>query len=175
MKSIEKTEILFSKEDIAKRIHELGKVITDDFKDKKLMIVVLLKGGFQFAADLSKKLDMNVHIEFMRTSSYSSETTSSHNVKIINDIEKSIEDFHILIVDDIIDTGFTLKKVKEHIESKNPLSLKSVCFLDKPSRRIVDIEADYIGYTVDDMFVVGYGLDYQDKYRNLPYIFVFKD
>lgn len=170
-----KRELLLSREEIQKRVKELGKEISKDYKDKKLLVVSLLKGSFIFTADLVRELDIPVKIEFMATSSYGHSTESSGKVKVLYDIKGSLEGYDVLIADDIADTGITMKYIMEYLKSKNPNSIKCCVLLDKPSRRKVELEPDYIGFTIPDKFIVGYGLNYGDYYRNIPYVFAFVD
>ncbi|SEF54556.1 hypoxanthine phosphoribosyltransferase [Caloramator fervidus] len=169
--SNKKENILISSEEIAKKVAELGKKISEDYKDKKLYVLSLLRGSFIFTADLVRHIDVPVKIGFMATSSYGHGEVSSGQVKIVQDITDNIEGYDVLIVDDIIDTGITMKFVMEYIKSKNPASVKSCVLLDKPERRKVEITPDYCCFTIPDVFVVGYGLNYGDYYRNKPYIF----
>lgn len=168
-----KCEVMFDEETISKRVHELGKMIEADYKDKNLLVVALLKGSFIFCADLVRTINLtNLKINFMTTSSYGSSDQSSGEVIVKSDITiDDISDFDVLIVDDISDTANTMDFVVKHIKAKNPRSLKTCVLLDKPSRRQVEFEADYCGFTIEDKFVVGYGFDFDDKYRNFPYIF----
>ncbi len=168
-------EVLFTREDIRKRVEELGKQISEDYKDKKLLVVSLLKGSFIFTADLVREIDIPVIVEFMTTSSYGHSTDSTGNVKILYDINRDLTGYDVLIADDITDTGITMKYVMEYLKSKNPNSIKNCVLLDKPSRREVEIEPDYVGFTIPDKFIVGYGLNYGDYYRNVPYVFAFVD
>lgn len=162
----------FSKDQIAEKVAELGAQITKDYKGKNLLIIPLMKGAFIFASDLIRSIDMNISIEFLKTSSYHDSLESSGKVQIENEINLDISKYDVLIVDDIVDTGITLKAVSEYISEKNPLSLKSCTFLDKPERREVEFVPDYCGYEIENNFVIGYGLNYiGDGYRNLPYIF----
>ncbi|KMT21244.1 hypoxanthine phosphoribosyltransferase [Clostridium cylindrosporum] len=166
-----KENILFSKEEIADRISEISKVISEDYKDKKLYVLSLLRGSFIFAADLVRELSVPVNIGFMSTSSYGHGEVSTGDVKVVQDISDNIEGYDVLIVDDIVDTGTTMKFIKEYLTKYNPASIKSCVLLDKPSRRKVDIDPDYTCFTIEDVFVVGYGLNYGDYYRNIPYVF----
>lgn len=166
-----KRNILFSEEQINSRISELGKVITEDYKDKKLYVLSLLRGSFVYAADLVRKIDLDTKIGFMTTSSYGHNETSSGAVKVVNDIPDNIEGWDVLIVDDIVDTGITMDFVVDHIKRLNPASIKTCVLLDKPSRRKVEIKPDYCCFEIEDVFVVGYGLNYGDFYRNIPYVF----
>ncbi len=166
-----KRNILFSKEKIDARIEELGKVITEDYKDKNLYVLSLLRGSFIYAADLVRAIDTKTKIGFMTTSSYGHDEVSSGKVKVINDIPDNIEGYDVLIVDDIIDTGITMNFVVNHVKSLGVASVKTCVLLDKPSRRTVEIEPNYCCFTIEDLFVVGYGLNYGDHYRNIPYVF----
>lgn len=169
-----KEKILYSRDEIDVRVKEMGKELSQQYKGRDLVIVSLLKGSFVFTADLSRELSIPVEIEFMTTASYGNEEVSSGNVKILQDVRGSLKGKDVLIVDDIIDTGHTLKKVIEHLEEKEPNSIKVCVMLDKPSRRQVDLEPDYVGYEIPDVFIVGYGLNYGDYFRNIPYIFTFE-
>ncbi|MCE5221028.1 MAG: hypoxanthine phosphoribosyltransferase [Clostridium sp.] len=166
-----KRNILFSKEQINSRIEELGKIITEDYKDKNLYVLSLLRGSFVYAADLVRAVALNAKIGFMTTSSYDNSETSSGSVKVVSDISDNIEGWDVLIVDDIVDTGITMDFVLNHVKNLNPASVKSCVLLDKPSRRKIDIKPDYCCFEIEDLFVVGYGLNYGDFYRNVPYIF----
>ena len=169
-----KEKILFSRDEIDKRVRELGVELSEVYKGRDLVIVSLLRGSFVFTADLSREMSIPVEIEFMTTASYGNEEVSSGIVKILQDVRGSLKGKDVLIVDDIIDTGHTLKKVIEHLEEKEPDSIKVCVMLDKPSRRQVELEPDYVGYVIPDLFIVGYGLNYGDYYRNIPYIFTFE-
>lgn len=166
-----KRNILFSEEQINSRIAELGKTITEDYKGKKLYLLSLLRGSFIYAADLSRAIDLETKVGFMTTSSYGHNETSSGTVKVVNDIPDNIEGWDVLIVDDIVDTGITMNFVVDHIKKLNPASVKTCVLLDKPSRRKVEINPDYCCFEIEDLFVVGYGLNYGDFYRNVPYVF----
>ncbi|WP_053956133.1 hypoxanthine phosphoribosyltransferase [Inediibacterium massiliense] len=170
-----KKEILFSREDLQKRIEELGRQIKKDYEGKKILAVSLLKGSFIFAADLVREIDAPVRIEFMATSSYGHGEESCGKVNILYDLPVDLEGYDVLVVDDIADTGLTMKFVLEHLNKKNPASIKCCVLLDKPSRRKTELEADYVGFTIPDKFIVGYGLNYGDYYRNVPYVFAFVD
>ena len=166
---------LITKEEIAKKVKELGESITEDFKNENesLIVVGLLKGSVIFLSDLVKELNIPVIIDFMSVSSYGSETVSSGDVKILKDTDLDLRGKHVLIVEDIIDTGLTLEHVIRYFkESKGVKTLKTCTLLSKPERRKVNIDIDYVGFDVPDKFVIGYGLDYDQKYRNLPYIAV---
>jgi len=165
-------EVLCSEEDIKLRLSELGKEIAEDYKDKNLYIISLLKGSFIFTADLVREINIPVKINFMTTSSYGHSEETSGNVEIVTDIDEDLTEYDILIVDDITDSGLTMKFVKDHLISRNAKSVKCCVLLDKPDRRQVEIQPDYVGFTIPDKFVVGYGLNYGDYYRNIPYVFV---
>lgn len=166
-----KWEVLCSEEQIANRLKELGEQISEDYKGKKLLVVSLLKGSFIFCADLVRNINVPVKIEFMTTSSYGHGEQSSGNVKVVSDVNSDLEGYDVLIVDDITDTALTMNHVINHLKAKNPNSVKSCVLLDKPSRRRVELVPDYCGFEIEDKFVVGYGLNYGDYYRNIPYVF----
>ncbi|QZY56259.1 hypoxanthine phosphoribosyltransferase [Crassaminicella profunda] len=168
-------ELLFSREDIQNRVKELGKQIAKDYEGKKILAVSLLKGSFIFAADLVREIDAPVRIEFMTTSSYGHGEETSGHVKVVHDLNMDLKDYDVLVIDDIADTGLTMEFVLEHLKAKNPASIKCCVLLDKPSRRKTELEADYVGFTIPDKFIVGYGLNYGDYYRNVPYVFAFVD
>ena len=165
--------ILLSEEEIVNRCKELGKQISMDYAGKHLVLVGLLKGSVPFMSELMKRIECDTEIDFMDVSSYDG-TESQGDVRIIKDLDRSPKDDDILIVEDIVDTGRTLKTVKKILLSKGASSVKIVTLLDKPDRRVVEIEPDYCGFIVPNEFVVGYGLDFNQKYRNLPYIGVLK-
>ncbi len=166
-------EVLFTREDISKRVRELGEEITSDYDGKEILVVSLLKGAFVFTADLVREINLPVEIDFLTTSSYGHGQESSGNVKFITDLTVEVKGKDVLIVDDIMDSGITMNEVKEYILSKNPNSVKVCTMLDKPSRRTVELTPDYVGYEIPDVFIVGYGLNYEQYYRNTPYIFAF--
>lgn len=170
-----KKKVLFSREEINNKVEELGKKLTEDYKDKDLVVVSLLKGSFIFTADLVREIEVNTQIEFMTTSSYGHSEESSGTVKIVNDLKIDVEGRDILIVDDITDSGLTMKFIMDHIKQLNPNSIKSCVLLDKPDRRTVELVPDYVGFTIPDLFIVGYGLNYGNHYRNIPFIFSFED
>ena len=167
-------EVLFDEKTIAQRVEALGEKITADYAGKDLLIIGILKGSFMFFSDLLKKIDLPLEIDFMAAKSYGDKTYSGE-VRIIKDLDKPIEGRHILIVEDILDTGRTLTALYKMLEVRGAASLKTCTFLDKPARRTTDFHADYKGYEIPDYFVVGYGLDYAEKYRNLPFVAVIKD
>jgi len=167
-------KVLITKEELQRRIVEMGEEITRDYRDSKLLILGILKGAVPFMADLIREIKVPLSYDFMAVSSYGASTQSSGVVRILKDLERSVEDEHILIVEDIVDTGLTLKYLKENLSNRKPLSIKVATLLDKPSRRKVSVVPDYNGFTIPDEFVVGYGLDFNEYYRNLPYIGVLK-
>ncbi len=169
-----KEKVLYSREEIDYRVKELGKELSEVYRGKKLVVVSLLRGSFIFTADLVRELDIPVEIEFMTTASYGNEEISSGDVKILQDVRGELVGKEVLIVDDIIDSGHTISKVIKHLEGKNPNTIKVCVMLDKPSRRQVELEPDYVGYEIPDVFIVGYGLNYGEYYRNIPYIFTFE-
>lgn len=164
--------ISVSKEEIEKIVKRLGSEISKDYQDKNPLIIGLLKGTIFFMVDLLKNIDIKCTLDFMKASSYSG-ASSTGNVMIKGDIPE-VDGRHVILIDDILDTGRTIKSVKELFESRNALSVKVCVLLNKPEGRVVDIEADYVGGLVENEFVVGYGLDYDEQYRNLPYIGVLK-
>ena len=167
--------VLYSKGEIEKIVTGLGKQISEDYKNKNLLLVSVLKGSVVFMADLMRSIDIPLEIDFMVVSSYGKGTKTSGNVKIIKDLNIDIKGYDLLIVEDILDSGVTLSTLKKMLEGREPASVKICTFFDKPERRIADIKADYVGAEVPDEFIVGYGLDYGEKYRNLPYVGVLKE
>ena len=167
-------EVLFTKEKIREKVEELGKIISREYKGLNPLCVCVLKGAVPFMADLIREIDIPIEMDFMDVSSYGNSTRSSGVVRIIKDLETSVEGRHVLIVEDIIDSGLTLSYLVEMLKARNAASVKIITMLDKPERRKVDLSPDYCGYTIPDAFVVGYGLDYAEKYRNLPYIGILK-
>ena len=163
-------EVLFTKEELEEIVKELGKKITEDYKGKNLFLITVLKGAVVFLADLMRAIECPCEIEFMVISSYGAGTISSGNVKIVKDIDVPLDDKDVLIVEDILDSGLTLGFLMNLLKNRNPKSLEICTLLDKPSRRVAEVEAKYTGRRIPDEFVVGYGLDYDEKYRNLPYI-----
>lgn len=166
--------VFFSKEEIQKRVEELGEQISRDYEGKQPLLVGILKGCFVFMADLSRALTVKCDIDFMAVSSYGNGTSSTGAVKIVKDLNADIEGRHILIIEDILDSGITLNYLRGYLEQRKPASIKICTLLDKKARRSADIQADYCGFDCPDAFIVGYGLDYAEKYRNLPYIGVLK-
>jgi hypoxanthine phosphoribosyltransferase len=166
---------LFSEEQIQEKVKELGRQIADDYRGRNPLVICVLKGAFIFMADLVKRIDIPLEIDFMAVSSYGNTTTSSGVVKIIKDLDTSVEGRDVLIVEDIIDSGLTLSYLIDVLERRNALSVKVVTLFDKPGRRTVGLEPDYKGFVIPDAFIVGYGLDYAERYRNLPYVGILKE
>ncbi|CCY48487.1 MULTISPECIES: hypoxanthine phosphoribosyltransferase [Peptostreptococcus] len=169
------TGTMLSQEEIEKKVVELAGKIQKDYEGQDILLVGILKGASVFVADLMRKIDLNVNIDFMSVSSYGSGTESSGTVKILKDLDVDIEGKNVLIVEDIIDSGATLRNLYDTLMTRNPKSLKLCTLLDKPERRKVHIDVDYVGFTIEDKFIVGYGIDYDEKYRNLPYIAMVED
>jgi hypoxanthine phosphoribosyltransferase len=167
-------EILFSEEQIQSKIKELGASISLDYEGRNPLVICVLKGAFIFMADLVKNITVPLEIDFMAVSSYGQSTKSSGVVKIIKDLDVPVEGRHILIVEDIIDSGLTLSYLIDVLERRNALTISVVALFNKPGRRTTELEPDYEGYVLPDEFVVGYGLDYAEKYRNLPFIGILK-
>jgi len=167
-------EILFSRMTIQKRVQELANQISDDYAGRELIVIGILRGAFVFMADLIREISIPCKIDFARVASYGAGAESSGKVVMTKDIETSISGRDILIVEDIVDTGLTLQYLTVWLKERNPRSLKVCAFLDKRKRRKVSFEADYVGFTIDDGFVVGYGLDFNEQYRYLPEVYVIK-
>lgn len=168
-------EVLYSEEEIQRKVQELGERISRDFEGRNLLVICVLKGAFIFMADLVKNITIPLDLDFMAVSSYGASTKSSGVVRIIKDLDVPVEGKDVLIVEDIIDSGLTLSYLIDVLERRNSRSVSVVALFDKPARRTVDLEPDYKGFTIPDAFVVGYGLDYAEKYRNLPFIGVLKE
>jgi len=167
-------EILISREKLMDRVKELGKQISKDYEGLDLMFIGVLKGSVPFLADLIREISIKCTIDFMAVSSYGSGTQSSGIVRILKDLDSNIEGRNVLIVEDIIDTGYTLKYLIENLKSRKPASIGICCLLDKPDRRKVELDIKYIGFKIPDAFIIGYGLDYAERYRNLPFIGILK-
>lgn len=167
-------EILLSQEAVQEKVAELGAILDRDYADKRPLMICVLKGALMFMADLTRAMKIYLELDFMAVSSYGVSTKSSGVVRILKDLEAGIEGRHIIIVEDIIDTGLTLNYLLENLKSRRPASLKICTLLDKPSRRKVNLAPDYCGFEIPDKFVVGYGLDFGEEYRNLPFIGVLK-
>ncbi len=166
-----KRNIIISEEQIRERIKEVGEQISKDYSGEKVYVLSLLRGSFIFTADLVRNIDLPTIIGFMTTSSYGHGEETSGNVKVVNDIPDNIKDFNVLVVDDIVDSGITMDFVMKHVKELGAKNVKCCVLLDKPERRKVDIEPDYCCFQIPDVFVVGYGLNYGDYYRNIPYVF----
>lgn len=166
--------IFFSEEQLKTRVQELADQINQDYQGKSPMLVSVLRGSFIFMADLMRAITLPCTVDFMSVSSYGAGTTSSGQVKITRDLSESIEDRDIIVVEDILDSGNTLSYLLQLLQARNPASIKLCTLLDKPSRRVKEVHIDYSGFSIPDEFVVGYGLDFAEKYRNLPYIGVLK-
>ncbi len=167
--------VLISEEDIRKAVKNAGNQLSQEYAGKPVLLVSILKGAFIFLGDLCRCMDIPCRLDFMETKSYFGGTESTGTVEIIKDLNHDISKYHVIIVEDIIDTGRTLSEVIKIMKKRNPLSLKIITLLDKPARRIVKLDADISLFTIPDHFVVGYGLDYNGYYRNLPYIAEFKE
>lgn len=166
----EKIRVLLSESEVDKRIQEIGKQISQDYEGKEVHLVCVLKGGSFFMCELSKRITVPVSLDFMSVSSYGADTESSGVVKIIKDLDEPLQDKNVIVVEDVVDSGRTLSYLLENLKNRGPKTLKLCTLLDKPQRRVVDVSVDYKGFEIPDEFVVGYGLDYAQKYRNLPYI-----
>ena len=164
-------KILITEQEIQARIRGLAAEIERDYPTgEEIHLVAVLKGGFMFLADLVRAMSSGVTMDFMALSSYGKSTTSSGQVRVLKDLDSSLENRHVIIVEDIVDTGLTLHYLQDILKARAPKTVRTACLLSKPSRRKVNVKVDYIGFTIDDHFVVGYGLDYAEQYRNLPYI-----
>ena len=161
---------LISEADVDVKIAELGKKISEDYEGESVFLLCILKGGVFFTTELAKRISVPVSLDFMSVSSYGAQTESSGVVRIVKDLDTSIEGKNVLVVEDIIDTGRTLAYLMDNLKQRNPKSLKLCALLDKPERRVTEVSVDYRGFQIPDEFVVGYGMDYDQKYRNLPYI-----
>ena len=165
------TNVLLSESQIKTRIASLAAEIERDYpSSEEIHLVAVLKGGFMFMADLVRAMSERVTMDFMAVSSYGKGTTSSGQVRVLKDLDSNLEGRHIIVVEDIVDTGLTLHYLQDLLKARAPKSMKTACLLSKPSRRKVDVQVDYIGFTIEDHFVVGYGLDYEEQYRQLPHI-----
>lgn len=166
----DKIRVLLTEEEVDKRINEVAECINKDYAGKSIHLICILKGGVFFTCELAKRLKVPVSMDFMSVSSYGNGTTSSGAVRIVKDLDEPLEGKNVLIVEDIIDSGNTLHYLVEILYKRKPESIKICTLLDKPQRRVADVHVDYVGFEIPDEFVVGYGLDYAQKYRNLPYI-----
>lgn len=168
------SHVILSEEEIAERIAELGAQISADYGDEPVLLVAVLRGAALFVADLARQISAPVELDFMAVSSYGSSTKSSGVVRIIKDLDETIENRHVLVAEDILDTGLTLKYLLKNLASRKPRSLEVVTLLSKPGKQRVPIDCKYVGFDIPDEFVIGYGLDFAERYRNLPYIGVLK-
>ena len=174
MSELSPSEILLSQEQIQKRVAAMAQEIRRDLPDD-LHLIAVLKGAFVFLADLIRDIPGRVSLDFMAVSSYAKGTTSSGEVRLMKDLDTTLDGRNVIIVEDIVDTGLTLTYLQDILRARNPKSLRTACLLSKPSRRQVNVKVEYIGFTIEDRFVVGYGLDYAEQYRNLPHIAVIGD
>jgi len=171
MTDLHPTDVLLTEHQIRQRVRELATEIRRDFPDG-LHLIAVLKGAFMFLSDLIRNMDGFVSLDFMAVSSYAKGTTSSGEVRLLKDLDTTLEGRNVVIVEDIVDTGLTIMYLQEILRARGPKTLRTACLLSKPSRRQVDVKIEYIGFTIEDRFVVGYGLDYAEQYRNLPHIAV---
>lgn len=167
-------KVLFSEEQLKNRVREIAQQITADYQGKEIMLISVLRGSFVFMADLCRAIDLPCTLDFMAVSSYGKGTKSSGQVQITKDLSEDITDRHIIVVEDILDSGNTLSYLLKILENRHPASIRLCTLLDKPDRRVKPVQVHYSGFTIPDAFVVGYGLDYAEKYRNLPYIGILK-
>lgn len=167
-------EVLFTEEQLKNRVQEIARQIEKDYEGKEIMLISVLRGSFIFMADLCRAIDLPCTLDFMSVSSYGKGTTSSGQVQITKDLSEDISGRHIIVVEDILDSGNTLSYLLKILENRHPASIRLCTLLDKPDRRVKPVEVHYSGFTIPDAFVVGYGLDYAEKYRNLPYIGIVK-
>lgn len=168
-------EIMITQEQIWKRAEEIGAQITKDYEGEEVVLIGILRGAVLWMGDIMKNVDLDITIDFMAVSSYGASTKSSGIVKIVKDLDSDIEGKHVIIVEDIVDSGTTLSYLKQYLENRHTKSVRICTLLDKPAGRKADIKADYTGFEVEDKFIVGYGLDFDQKYRNLPYISFLKE
>lgn len=166
----EKVRVMLTEEEVDQKIQEIGEQISKDYVGKQVHLVCVLKGGSFFMCELAKRISIPVSLDFMSVASYGGETKSSGVVKIVKDLDESLAGKHVIVVEDIVDSGRTLHYLLEMLHDRGPKSLRLCTLLDKPERRVVDVTVDYTGFQIPDEFVVGYGLDYDQRYRNLPYI-----
>ena len=166
----DKISVLLTEQEVDDKIKQIGMQISKDYEGKDVHLICILKGGVFFMCELAKRITVPVSLDFMDVSSYGDDTSSSGVVKIVKDLDELLEGKHVIIVEYIIDSGRTLHYLMEILKKRNPASLRLCTLLDKPERRVVDVKVDYVGFNIPDKFVVGYGLDYAQKYRNLPYI-----
>lgn len=163
-------DTMISETEISKRVKELAKEIEKDFNNEPIVLVIVLKGSFVFAADLIRELKGDVKVDFISISSYSDQTETTGKVKLLKDLDANITDQNVVVIEDIIDSGLTLHFLRDHLQLHKPRNIKICTLLDKPERRKVDMNVDYVGFVIPDEFIVGYGIDFAQRYRNLPYI-----
>ena len=171
----EVASVLFGRQDIRRRVDDLGRAITADYDGREPVLISVLKGGTMFLADLFRSIELPLRVDFMAISRYGDADESFGRVRILMDIEGDLTGRDVLLVEDIVDTGLTLTYLQDILRARSPRHLRTACLLSKPSRRTIDVKVEYIGFTIEDKFVVGYGLDYAEQYRNLPYIAVIGD
>ena len=170
----ERVEVMLSEEEVDRRIQEIGEQISKDYAGKQVHLVCVLKGGSFFLCELAKRITVPVSLDFMSVSSYGGDTKSSGVIKIVKDLDEPLRDKNVIVVEDIVDSGRTLSYLLDMLKARGPMSMALCTLLDKPDRRVIDVKVDYTGFQIPDEFVVGYGLDYDQRYRNLPYIGVVK-
>ncbi len=170
----ERIEVLLTEQEVNDKIREIGEQISRDYQGKQVYLVCILKGASFFACELAKRISVPVFLDFMSVSSYGSDTMSSGVIRVVKDLDESLKDKDVIVVEDIVDTGRTLSYLLEMLKARGTRSLALCALLDKPERRVTDVHVDYTGFQIPDEFVVGYGLDYDQKYRNLPYIGIVK-
>ncbi|MEH7454416.1 hypoxanthine phosphoribosyltransferase [Gottfriedia acidiceleris] len=163
-------DTLISETDLKNRVKALAEQIEHDFNNEPLILVVVLKGSFVFAADLVREMKSNINVDFISVSSYSNQTESTGKVRLLKDLDENITDKNVVVIEDIIDSGLTLHFLRDHLQMHKPKSIKICTLLDKPERRKINLPVDYVGFVIPDEFIVGYGIDYAQQYRNLPYI-----
>lgn len=166
----ERVSVLLTEQQVDERIQRLGEQISRDYEGKQVHLICVLKGGSMFLCELAKRITLPVSLDFMSVSSYGKDMTSSGVVRIVKDLDDPIKDKHVIVVEDIVDSGRTLSYLLEMLQKRNPASMAICTLLDKPERRVTDVKVEYTGFQIPDEFVVGYGLDYDQRYRNLPYI-----
>ncbi|MCJ8009311.1 hypoxanthine phosphoribosyltransferase [Lederbergia wuyishanensis] len=168
-------DVMISNVDIRKRVQELAEEIEKDFNHESVFLIVVLKGSFVFAADLIREMKGDIKVDFISVSSYSNQTETTGKVRLLKDLDANITNQNVVVVEDIIDSGLTLHFLRDHLKMHKPKQIKICTLLDKPERRKIDLPVDYVGFVIPDEFIVGYGIDYAEKYRNLPYIATVKE